>query len=112
MKIQYASDLHLEFKENADYLKNHPIEVVGDILLLAGDTIYLGEHMEDAGWFFDYCSQNFKQTYLVPGNHEYYGGFPIEQTLDAFELKVRNNVTYLNNKSVRIDDTEVFFTTL
>lgn len=112
MKIQYASDLHLEFGENVEYLKSHPLDVKADILVLAGDTIYLGTQMEDAAWFFDWCSKNFRQTYLVPGNHEYYDGFPMEQTLADFRLNVRENVTYLNNGSVRIGDTELFFTTL
>ena len=34
MKIQYASDLHLEFSDNASYIKYNPLEVVGDILVL------------------------------------------------------------------------------
>lgn len=112
MKIQYASDLHLEFDENAGYLKSNPLEVTGDILVLAGDTIYLGKKMHDADWFFDWCSANYTQTFLIPGNHEYYGGFPMEKTLEDFEWKIRNNVTYLNNKSVVLGDTELFFTTL
>lgn len=30
MKIQYASDLHLEFADNWRYLKAHPLEVTGE----------------------------------------------------------------------------------
>ena len=37
MKIQYASDLHLELRENMNYIKSNPLPVVGDILVLAGE---------------------------------------------------------------------------
>lgn len=40
MKIQYCSDLHLEFHENLRMMnaKDPAIEVAGDILVIAGDV--------------------------------------------------------------------------
>ena len=32
MKIQYMSDLHMEFVDNSRYLKNNELPVAGDIL--------------------------------------------------------------------------------
>lgn len=113
MKIQYASDLHLEFEENEDFIRQFPLEVAGDILVLAGDTCYLGkgvEYLKDS--FFKWCSDNYKETYLLPGNHEYYGGYPLDKTLNNWQLDIYPNVHYLNNRSVRIGDYELFFTTL
>ena len=51
MKIQYASDLHLEFRANREWLRENPLEVTGDILLLAGDVM----HIEDCSWFWDWA---------------------------------------------------------
>ena len=42
MKIQYMSDLHLEFFENWLYVDEEKIPVTGDILVIAGDTCYIG----------------------------------------------------------------------
>ena len=55
MKIQYASDLHLEFAENASYLKHNPLKVVGDILILAGDIGYLGDQNYSQHPFWDWA---------------------------------------------------------
>jgi hypothetical protein len=49
---------------------------------------------------------------VVLGNHEFYGGFDIGRTMADFELEVRPNVRYLNNRSVVLQDAELFFTTL
>lgn len=69
MKLQYASDLHLEFPENKDFLRNNPIKAKGDILLLAGDIVpfAITEQHDD---FFDYVSDNFEQTYWIYGHSQ------------------------------------------
>ena len=43
MKVQYCSDLHLEFAQNTQFLQDNPIEPIGDILILAGDITYWGK---------------------------------------------------------------------
>ena len=112
MTIQYASDLHLEMQPNRAWLFRHGLQPVGDILVLAGDIAYLGDKQLLHNEYFDWLSDSFNQVFIVPGNHEYYRGFELRDTLTDFEYKVRDNVRYLNNKSVVISDTELFFTTL
>lgn len=41
MKIQYCSDLHMEFHENMRFMKSLPLEPVGDVLVIARDVGYL-----------------------------------------------------------------------
>lgn len=112
MTIQYASDLHLEFADNRAFIKNGGILPVGDILVLAGDISYLGDNNLSEQSFFDWCASNYSQTLIVPGNHEFYKGYDIAQTIKDFDFECRPNVRYLNNKSIVIGDTELFFTTL
>ena len=40
MKIQYASDIHLELSDNSRFIKSEPFDVTGDVLVFAGDTGY------------------------------------------------------------------------
>ena len=68
MKIQYASDLHLEFADNWRYLKAHPLEVTGDILRLAGDIGYLGDDNYSKHPFWDWASENYKEVHCCMGN--------------------------------------------
>ena len=112
MKIQYASDLHLEFAENKSLIELGGLESVGGVLVLAGDVLYLGDRKMWKRPFWDWCAEHFRETFVVPGNHEFYGGFDIGRTMDDFEMEVRPNVRYLNNGSVVQEDTELFFTTL
>jgi len=112
MKIQYASDLHLEFALNMAYIKKYPLITKGDILILAGDTTLLSKKFLQRDYFDTFSSQ-FEQIYLIPGNHEFYNKlYPIENIFPSLEKKVRDNVTYLNNRVVYHDDTRIIFTTL
>lgn len=112
MKIQYASDLHLEFDQNTNWLAENPLEVTGDVLVLAGDITIFGDEDLDNHPFFDWCAEHYRETLLVPGNHEYYGGVEMRDTLTDFEKPLRPNVRCFNNRSIVIDDTELFITTL
>lgn len=110
MKIQYCSDLHLEFYQNEKWLKSHPIEPVGDILIIAGDTYYLNRDYA-ATDVIKKASDEFEHVYLIPGNHEYYGGYDISTALHPMEINVLDNVTVLNNKVVEIEDVQFIFST-
>lgn len=122
MTIQYASDLHLEFGMNSRYMRACGLAEGGDVLLLAGDVAYLENRRIEKDPFFDWCAGHFRETVIVPGNHEYYrdpvarpgrqDGVPVEKTLAGYEHFVRPNVRYLNNRSLLIDEVEVFATTL
>lgn len=112
MKIQYASDLHLELSENSRWIGKNPLGVAGDVLLLAGDVVYLGSESHIKHPFWDWCSNNFRQTLVVPGNHEYYGGYDVRKPGSEFSLNIKDNVRYVNNKVVTIDGVDIILSTL
>ena len=37
MKIQYCSDLHMEFHDNMRFMKSLLLDVVGNVFVIAGD---------------------------------------------------------------------------
>ena len=110
MKIQFCSDLHLEFPENQRFLKSHPFQDRGDILLLAGDIVPLGQIDRHAD-FFSYLSDSFQATYWVPGNHEYYH-FDIADKSGVLNEKIRSNIFLLNNVTIDHEDIRLIFSTL
>lgn len=110
MTIQYASDLHLEFLENKEFLTTHPIEPVADILVLAGDIVPFCE-MKKQEDFFDYLSTHFEKIYWVPGNHEYYG-CDLANKCGTFNEAIRDNLFLVNNQSLMIKDTKFIFSSL
>jgi len=112
MKIQYASDLHLEFADNWRHLRAHPLEVAGDILLLAGDIGYLGDDNYSKHPFWDWAAENYKEVHCCMGNHEFYKYFDVATLPDDFAMEIRPNVFSHYNGIVRFDDTDIILSTL
>lgn len=121
MKIQFVSDLHLEFSDvdipNADG---------ADVLVLAGDITVaadldrhpdverkmhllpkLGPRQQSAlryRGFLDRCSQQFEHVLYVAGNHEFYNG-SWTHTIEVLrgECKHWPNIHFMEQDSVTID---------
>ena len=110
MIIQYASDLHLEFRQNREFMKLHPLQPKGDVLLLAGDVVpfYIMHKQDD---FFNYLSDHFQTTYWIPGNHEYYH-FDVSDKCGTLHEKIKSNVFLVNNISIINNDIQFIFSTL
>lgn len=113
MKLQFASDLHLEFPENREFIHNYPLRPEGDMLILAGDIVSL-DQMHIHADFFDYISDNFKLTYWIPGNHEFYHSDISDIAgKDGFiNEKIKENIFLVNNTSVISGNCKLLFSTL
>ena len=106
MKIQYASDIHLEilesdgsFRPEDDEAFRFLIEPEAPVLILAGDI--LTPHTKVTRAFLDWCSRNFDHTFWVMGNHEYYTVTPIPMShiVKHYRSVCPSNVHILDNES-------------
>ncbi|MCF7859110.1 MAG: metallophosphoesterase [Candidatus Cloacimonetes bacterium] len=110
MNIQIASDLHLEFPENREWLKENPLIPRGEVLLLAGDII-CDKYKKKATSFYEKISKEFRFVISTPGNHEYYHG-TIDYAYPFYKKAIAENHLKLNNVSYVIDDVKFIVTTL
>ncbi|MEX1187980.1 MAG: metallophosphoesterase [Bacteroidia bacterium] len=110
LKIQYASDLHLEFPSNLNYMNMNPLQPEGDILVLGGDIVPFAimDRFQD---FFSLLSDQFEAVYWIPGNHEYYH-FDIAKHRGILNEEIRSNVFLVNNVSVVHRDVKLIFSSL
>lgn len=107
-KIQYLSDLHLEYRKVIPI-----VPVAADYLILAGD---IGNPFKDNYYYFmNRVSRQFKKIFLIAGNHEYwnlnatgaadrYNNFV--HVHDRIRTVTNNfpNIHFLNNTSHCFDD--------
>lgn len=113
MRIQYASDLHLEFADNWRVLREEdPMKVCGDVLVLAGDVGYLGDDNYKTHPFWDWASRNYQQVIVALGNHEFYSFYDLATMQDGLVGEIRPNVNYYYNTVVHIQDTDFIISTL
>ena len=110
MRIQYCSDLHLEFGHNSNFLSTNPLQVCGDILILAGDIVPLHDEFLNNS-FFRFISKNYRQVFWVPGNHEHYYR-DIYDYGTSFRFTIRENIDVLNNVELQYEGVRFIFSTL
>ena len=114
MVVQYVSDLHLEFSQNATYLEANPILPTGDVLVLAGDVTSLNHYktrkLEKS--LFKTLSKQFAQVYYIPGNHEFYRSLDARLLNEPFQEALLPNVFLLNNTTRTYGGVRFVFSTL
>ena len=92
-KFQLFSDIHMELHKNIPYIKP-----LADYLFLAGDIGNISK--PNLKIFIDYCSKNWKKTFYILGNHEFYhNNSTYDQLLDEYIelIKLYDNVHLLND---------------
>ncbi|WP_108652643.1 metallophosphoesterase [Dongshaea marina] len=106
MKIQYQSDLHIEFfREEIDYQIS---DIGADLLILAGDVGLTDRR------YFDWLLKQTEgtPTLMVLGNHEFYG-MELYHTVEVWKKAlVGSSVQLLDKESVVIDGVRFIGATL
>ena len=98
LKIRYFSDLHLEFikSKDIDRFLRQISPGCDEVCILAGD---IGNPLDGKyDTFMKFISQNFMKTFVISGNHEYYGR-PMDTTRKHMKtyFEVLENISFMDN---------------
>lgn len=114
-QLQYVSDVHLEMhdKHNEGQITPHMfVQPAAPYLALCGD-IGIPE-LKAYERFLQYCSQGWKEVFLLPGNHEFYNyrvrekhDMPTKTALLESLCAKFPNVHFLNCRSFDLPDTSI-----
>lgn len=106
LTIQYFSDVHLELFRIVP-----EIPVVAEYLAITGD---LGSPFQPRyKEFLQEVSVKYKTVFLLAGNHEFYGSTFAETNAEIEKVCADlQNVFYLNNRTILIEDLTICGTTL
>lgn len=94
MKIQYFSDLHLEFRRRLPLMK---VPVRAPVLILAGD---IGcPFKPEYALFLEQRARDFDKVFLCRGNHEMYDSKSAQEVDSQIQTVIRDlsNISYLND---------------
>lgn len=100
--IQYASDLHLNYRKQ--HTLNRLIKPLAPYLILAGD---INDGVTDASRkYLQNLAKNFDQVIMIPGNHDFYHKIgPNAAALDLKQLERQiNNLKVLLNEEHTISE--------
>ena len=85
MRVFAISDLHVDYEDNANWVRNLPCsEFTKDILIVAGD---ISDSLKLLDWTLTTLAARFKTVLFVPGNHDLWQHRDkgISSSLDKFE---------------------------
>ncbi len=105
LKVRYFSDIHLEFL-NPSQIKGFLSKIPpgpDEICVCAGDigNPYKSNYKE----FFDWMSGNFKKTFVITGNHEYYNN---NKTIEKTNEYLKDYFTKFQNISFLSNEFEIY----
>lgn len=104
MKIQYFSDIHLEFFQHLSDIEKiiSKIEKCADICVIAGDIGY--PFQPSYAFFLESISKIFKHVIIIHGNHEYYQLVETQKDKTMKEIKEKTREICINLSNVHFLD--------